>query len=92
MIERYDFPNDKFTKTLRLFSVVEAYGLIYPRPSSENSSLACKTVDLEWTFKHQLSSCYTLQPLSSKRATLIIGVHGVQNCNITEAKKIVAEG
>ena len=54
MTERYDFPNDKFTKLLCLFSVVEAYGLIYPSPSGENSSFACKTVDLEWTFKHQV--------------------------------------
>ena len=50
MTERYDFPRDKFTKMLRLFSVVEAYRLIYHRPSGENSSF----VDLEWTFKHQV--------------------------------------
>ena len=54
MTERYDFPNDKFTKMLRFFSVVEACGLIYRRPSGENSSFAYKTVDLEWTFKHQV--------------------------------------
>ena len=41
MTERYDFCNDKFTKMLRFFSVVEAYGLIYPRPSGEDSSFAC---------------------------------------------------
>ena len=54
MTERYDFPNDKFTKMSRLFSVVEAYGLIYPRPSGENSSFASKTVDFEWTLRHQV--------------------------------------
>ena len=42
MTERYDFFNDKlyYTKMLRFFSVVELYGLIYPRPSDENSSFA----------------------------------------------------
>ena len=54
MTKRYDFPNDKFIKMLRLFSVVEAYCLIYPRPSGEYCSFACKTVDLEWIFKHQV--------------------------------------
>ena len=43
MTERYDFPNDKFTKMLRLFSAVEAYAPIYPSPSGENSSFACET-------------------------------------------------
>ena len=38
MTERY---NDKFTKMLRFFSVVEAYGLIYNRPWGETSSFAC---------------------------------------------------
>ena len=41
MTEWYDVSNDKFTKMLRFFSVVEAYSLIYPRPSGENSSFAC---------------------------------------------------
>ena len=54
MTERYDFNNDKFAKMLCLFSVVEACGLIYPRNSCETFSFACKTVDLEWTFKHQV--------------------------------------
>ena len=40
MTEGYDFSNDKFTEMLRFFSVVEAYDLIYPRPSGENSSFA----------------------------------------------------
>ena len=40
MTERYDFPNDKLTKMLRFFSVVEAYSLIYTRNSSEISSFA----------------------------------------------------
>ena len=54
MTERYDFPNDKFTKMLRFFSLGEDFGLIYPRPSGKNSSFAYKTVDFEWTFKHQV--------------------------------------
>ena len=40
MTEWYDFPNVKFTKMSGFFSVVEAYVLIYPRPSGENSSFA----------------------------------------------------
>ena len=40
MTELYDFSNNKFTKILCLFLVVEAYGFIYPRPSGENSSFA----------------------------------------------------
>ena len=51
MTEQYDFPNDKFTKMLPFFSLVEACGLIYLRPSGENSSFV---VDFEWTFKHQV--------------------------------------
>ena len=41
MTEWYDFPNVKFTKMFSFFSVIEAYGLIYPGPSGENSSFAC---------------------------------------------------
>ena len=37
MTEWYDFANVKSTKMLSFFSVVEAYGLIYPRPLGENS-------------------------------------------------------
>ena len=40
MTEWYDFPNVKSTKMLSFFSVVEAYGLIYPRPLGENSCFA----------------------------------------------------
>ena len=40
MTKRYDFPNNKFTKMLRFFLVVEVYGLIYPHPLGENSSFA----------------------------------------------------
>ena len=40
MTEWYDFPNVNFTKILSLFSVVDAYGLIYPRLLGENSSFA----------------------------------------------------
>ena len=40
MTEWYDFANVKFPRMLSFFSVVEAYGLIYPRPSGENSSFA----------------------------------------------------
>ena len=40
MTEQYDFSNDKFTKMLGFFSIVEAYGLIYPGPSGENSGSA----------------------------------------------------
>ena len=36
MTERYDFLNVKFTKMLSFFTVGEAYGLIYPRPSGEH--------------------------------------------------------
>ena len=54
MTERYDFPNDKFTKMLHFFLVVEACCLIYPRPSGENSSFARKIVDLERIFKYQV--------------------------------------
>ena len=50
MTEWYDFSNDKFTKMLRFFSVVEAYGLIYPRSSGENSSFA-KVWDQKFTMK-----------------------------------------
>ena len=39
--EWYDFPNVKSTKMLSFLSVVEAYGLIYPRPLGENSCFAC---------------------------------------------------
>ena len=47
----YDFPNVKFTKMLSFFSVVEAYGLIYPCPSGEDSSFAClcaRKLDFDW--------------------------------------------
>ena len=46
MTEQYDFSNDKFTKTLGFFSIVEAYGLIYPGPSCENSGFACSSIAL----------------------------------------------
>ena len=34
------FSNVKLLKKLRFFSVAEAHGLIYPRPSGENLSFA----------------------------------------------------
>ena len=46
MTERYDFPNDKFTKMLRLFSVVEAYGLICPSPWAKIPVLLAKLLTL----------------------------------------------
>ena len=51
MTEWYDFPTLSLLKMLSFFSVVEAYGLIYPRPSCENSSFAClprKKAKTEW--------------------------------------------
>ena len=41
MTEWYDSPSVKSTEMLSFVSVVEAYGLIYPRLSGENSSFAC---------------------------------------------------
>ena len=41
MIEWHDFPNVNFFKMLSFSQVVEAYGLIYPRPSGENFSFVC---------------------------------------------------
>ena len=40
----YAFSNVKLSKRLRLFSVAEVHGLIYPRPSGENFSFACLPV------------------------------------------------
>ena len=37
----YDFSNVKSSKMLSFYSVAEAYGLIYPRPSGENFSFVC---------------------------------------------------
>ena len=45
MAERYDFSNDKVTGMLRFFSVVEAKGMIYPRPSGKNSSFVEKSYE-----------------------------------------------
>ena len=46
MTERYDFFfNVKFTKMLSFFLVVEAFGLIYSRPSGENSSFVLNYID-----------------------------------------------
>ena len=41
MTEWHDFPNVKSFKMLSFSQVVEAYGLIYPCPSGENSSFVC---------------------------------------------------
>ena len=58
MTERYDFPNDKFTKLLRFFSVVEAYVLICPRHFGRKfqfcflfleQNYACTCMDLSWS-------------------------------------------
>ena len=38
MTEWYDFFNVKSNKMLSFFRLAEAYGLIYHRPSEENSS------------------------------------------------------
>ena len=38
MTEWYDFFDAKSTKSLSFFPVAEAYGLIYHRPSGENSN------------------------------------------------------
>ena len=46
MTEQYNFSNDKFTKMLSFFSTVEAYDLICPSPSGENSGFACSSVAL----------------------------------------------
>ena len=42
MTGRYDFTNVKLSKVLRFFSVAEAHGLIYPRPSGKNFRFATK--------------------------------------------------
>ena len=43
---RYAFSYAKLSKMLRLVSVAEAHGLIYPRPSGENFSFAAERKDV----------------------------------------------
>ena len=44
----YDFSNVKSSKMLSFYSVAEAHGLIYPRPSGENFSFPLNLSFLKW--------------------------------------------
>ena len=49
---RYAFSNVKLSRKLRFFSVAEAHGLIYPRPSEQNVSFTTNVISYYLITKH----------------------------------------
>ena len=72
MTGRYDFSNVKLSKMLRFFSVAEAHGLIYLRPSGENFSFAYAKRESVWLTGRTSPRCW------SKKMTLISSLFFVQ--------------